>query len=104
MGTGRGSCLNSTSSKLYTSFGFDPTLGSSVLESCSCPEKWAHRSSAFGLTYTQNLTIDVQDSKHEKKRREKAPEKQPIWLSQSTVEGAATATNNSVGKFSEFTN
>ncbi|NWS89032.1 T2EA factor, partial [Toxostoma redivivum] len=76
---------------------FDPTLGSSVLESCSRPEKWAHRSSAFGLTYTQNLTIDVQDPKHENKR-EKATEKQPIWLSQSTVEGAATATN-SVGKF-----
>ncbi|NXQ72335.1 T2EA factor, partial [Quiscalus mexicanus] len=78
---------------------FDPKLGSSVLESCSRPEKWAHRSSAFGLAYTQNLTIDVQDSKQEKKRREKATEKQPIWLSQSTVEGAATATNNSVGKF-----
>ncbi|NXB13983.1 T2EA factor, partial [Rhagologus leucostigma] len=76
---------------------FDPKLGSAVLESCSGPEKWAHRSSSFGLTYTQNLTIDVQDSKHKKKRREKATEKQPIWLSQSTVEGAATATNNSVG-------
>ncbi|NXD35159.1 T2EA factor, partial [Copsychus sechellarum] len=78
---------------------FDPMMGSGVLESCSHPEKWTHRSSSFGLTYTQNLTIDVQDSKHEKKRREKATEKQPIWLSQSTVEGAATATNNSVGKF-----
>ncbi|NWY30415.1 T2EA factor, partial [Pheucticus melanocephalus] len=78
---------------------FDPKLGSSVLESCSRPEKWAHRSSTFGLTYTQNLTIDVQDSKQEKKKREKATKKQPIWLSQSTVEGAATATNNSVGKF-----
>ncbi|RLW08894.1 hypothetical protein DV515_00002762, partial [Chloebia gouldiae] len=75
---------------------FDPKLGSSVLESCSRPEKGAHRSSAFGLTYTQNITIDVQDSKHEKKR-EKATEKQPIWLSQSTVEGAETAINNSVG-------
>ncbi|NWR18944.1 T2EA factor, partial [Emberiza fucata] len=78
---------------------FDPKSGSSVLESCSHPEKWAHRSPAFGLTYTQSLTIDVQDSKQEKKKREKATEKQPIWLSQSTVEGAATATNNSVGKF-----
>ncbi|NXH48261.1 T2EA factor, partial [Dicaeum eximium] len=78
---------------------FGPKLGSSVLESCSRPEKWAHRSSTFGLTCTQSLTIYVQDSKHEKKRREKATEKQPIWLSQSTVEGAATATNNSVGKF-----
>ncbi|NXR73120.1 T2EA factor, partial [Pycnonotus jocosus] len=76
---------------------FDLKLGSSVLESCSRPEKWAHRSSAFGLTYTQNLTIDVQDSKHKKKRREKATEKQPIWLSQSTVEGTATLNNNSIG-------
>ncbi|KAI1238335.1 General transcription factor IIE subunit 1, partial [Lamprotornis superbus] len=85
------------SQRFDTSFNFDPMLGSSVLESCSRPEKWAHRRSAFGLTYTQNLTIDVQDPKHEKKRREKATEKQPIWLSQSTVEGAATATNNGVG-------
>ncbi|NWS28321.1 T2EA factor, partial [Polioptila caerulea] len=77
---------------------FDLKLGSSVLESHSHPEKWTGRSSTFGLTYTQNLTIDVQDSKYKKKRREKATEKQPIWLSQSTVEGAATATN-SVGKF-----
>ncbi|NWT84778.1 T2EA factor, partial [Lanius ludovicianus] len=76
---------------------FDPKLGSSMRESCSCPEKWAHRSSSSGLTYTQNLTIDVQDSKHKKKRREKATGKQPIWLSQSTMEGAATATNNSAG-------
>ncbi|NXI82554.1 T2EA factor, partial [Rhipidura dahli] len=76
---------------------FDMKMGSSVLESCSHPEKWVHRSSSFGLTYTQNLTIDVQDSKHKKKRREKATEKQPIWLSQSTVEGAATATNNRAG-------
>ncbi|XP_063257284.1 general transcription factor IIE subunit 1-like [Prinia subflava] len=75
---------------------FDLKLGSSVLESCSCPEKWAHRSSALGLTYTQNLIIDVQDSKH-KKIREKATEKQPIWLSQSTVEGAATLPNKSIG-------
>ncbi|NWT11528.1 T2EA factor, partial [Vireo altiloquus] len=83
---------------------FDLQLGSSVLESCSRPEKWAQRSSSSGLTYTQNLTIDVQDSKHKKKRREKATEKQPIWLSQSTVEGAATATHNSVGKFNALAN
>ncbi|NWV86179.1 T2EA factor, partial [Dasyornis broadbenti] len=76
---------------------FDPKLGSSVLESCSRPEKWTNKTSSFGLTYTQNLTIDVQDSKCKKQTREKATEKQPIWLSQSTVEGAATATNNSVG-------
>ncbi|NXT71175.1 T2EA factor, partial [Chaetops frenatus] len=83
---------------------FDPKLNSSVLESCSHPEKWTYRSSTFGLTYTQNLTIDVHDSKHKKKTREKATEKPPIWLSHSTVEEAATDTNNSVGKFNALAN
>ncbi|NXM71873.1 T2EA factor, partial [Serilophus lunatus] len=75
---------------------FDQMLGSNVLESCHCPEKWAQRSSSCGVMYTQNVVIDVQDSKHKKKRREKTTTEQPIWLSQSTVEGA-TATNNHVG-------
>ncbi|NWI94727.1 T2EA factor, partial [Pitta sordida] len=75
---------------------FGQKLGSSVLESCSRPEKWAHGSSSCGIMYTQNVVINVQDSKCKKKTREKTTE-QPIWLSQSTVEGAATATNNSVG-------
>ncbi|NXK90660.1 T2EA factor, partial [Formicarius rufipectus] len=76
---------------------FDQKLGSSVLESCRHPEKWAHRSSSTGIMYTQNVVIDVQDSKRRKKTREKTTTDQPIWLSQSTVEGATTATNNSVG-------
>ncbi|XP_075005306.1 general transcription factor IIE subunit 1-like [Calonectris borealis] len=76
---------------------FDQKVGSSVLESCSRPEKWANRSSSFGNMYTQNLVIDVQDSEPKKKTREKATKEQPIWMSQSTVEGATTATNNSVG-------
>ncbi|XP_050751982.1 general transcription factor IIE subunit 1-like isoform X1 [Gymnogyps californianus] len=75
---------------------FDQKVGSSVLESCSRPEKWADRSSSFGNMYTQNLVIDVQDSEPKKKTREKATKEQPIWMSQSTVEGATTATNNSV--------
>ncbi|XP_017659730.1 PREDICTED: general transcription factor IIE subunit 1-like [Lepidothrix coronata] len=73
---------------------FDQKLGSSALESCSCPEKWAYRSSSFSITYTQNVVIDVQDSKH-KKKREKTTTEQPPWLSQSTMEGATIATNNS---------
>ncbi|XP_027491768.1 general transcription factor IIE subunit 1-like [Corapipo altera] len=73
---------------------FDQKLGSSALKSCSCPEKWAYRSSSFSITYTQNVVIDVQDSKR-KKKREKATTEQPIWLSQSTMEGATIATNNS---------
>ncbi|KAM9295203.1 general transcription factor IIE subunit 1-like [Morus bassanus] len=75
----------------------DQKVGSSVLESHSQPEKWANRSS-FGNMYTQNLVIDVQDSEPKKKRREKATKEQPIWMSQSTVEGATTTTsNNRVG-------
>ncbi|XP_008918722.2 general transcription factor IIE subunit 1 [Manacus vitellinus] len=73
---------------------FDQKLGSSALESCSCPEKWTYRSSSFSITYTQNVVIDVQDSKR-KKKREKTTTEQPMWLSQSTMEGATTATNNS---------
>ncbi|NXL33828.1 T2EA factor, partial [Glaucidium brasilianum] len=73
---------------------FDQKVGSSVLESCSRPEKWANRSTSFGNIYTQNLVIDIQDSQTKQKTREKATKKQPIWMSQSTV-GGATATTNS---------
>ncbi|NXM32295.1 T2EA factor, partial [Oxyruncus cristatus] len=73
---------------------FDEKLGSSALESSSGPEQQAHRSSSLSITYTQNVVIDVQDSKR-KKQRAKTTTEQPIWLSQSTVEGATIATNNS---------
>nr|XP_013035355.2 general transcription factor IIE subunit 1-like [Anser cygnoides]XP_013035356.2 general transcription factor IIE subunit 1-like [Anser cygnoides]XP_013035357.2 general transcription factor IIE subunit 1-like [Anser cygnoides] len=76
---------------------FDQKVCSSVLEPCGRPEKWATRSSSFGNMYTQNLVIDVQDSEPKKKKREKATKEQPIWMSQSTVEGAATVTNNTAG-------
>ncbi|NWY51703.1 T2EA factor, partial [Chionis minor] len=73
----------------------DQKVGSSVPESCSRPEKWASRSSSFGNMYTQNLVIDVRDSEPKKKTREKATKEQPIWMSESTVQGATTATDNS---------
>ncbi|NXG77566.1 T2EA factor, partial [Baryphthengus martii] len=69
-------------------------VSSSVLESCSRPEKWAKRSSSFGNMYTQNLVIDVQDSEPKKKTSGKATKEQPIWMSQSTIEGATTAINS----------
>lgn len=78
---------------------FDQKVGSSALESCSRPEKWANRSSSFSNLYTQNLVIDVQDSEPKKKTREKATKEQPIWMSESTVEGATPATTKTVGKF-----
>uniref|UniRef100_A0A8C0IBE2 General transcription factor IIE subunit 1 n=1 Tax=Bubo bubo TaxID=30461 RepID=A0A8C0IBE2_BUBBB len=67
---------------------FDQKVGSSVLESHSRPEKWADRSTSFGNMYTQNLVIDMQDSQTKQKTRERATKKQPIWMTQSTVEGA----------------
>ncbi|KFZ66190.1 General transcription factor IIE subunit 1 [Podiceps cristatus] len=75
---------------------FDQKVGSSVLESHSRPEKWANKSSSSGNMYTQNVVIDVQDSEP-KKKRGKTTKEQPIWMTQSTVERATAATNNSVG-------
>ncbi|KFW11375.1 General transcription factor IIE subunit 1 [Eurypyga helias] len=74
---------------------FDQKVGSSVLESCSRPEKWANRSSSFGNMYTQNLVIDVQDSEPKKKKREKATKEEPVWMSRSTVQGATPAAPSS---------
>lgn len=79
-------------------FSFDQKTCSSMLETCGRPEKWATRSSSFGNIYTQNLVIDVQDSEPKKNKREKATKEQPVWMSQSTVEGATTVTNNIAGK------
>ncbi|NWR60861.1 T2EA factor, partial [Bucorvus abyssinicus] len=73
---------------------FDQKVGSSVLESCSRPEKWANTGSSFGNMYTQNVVIDVQDSEPKKKTREKVTKEQPIWMSQSTLEGTITANNS----------
>ncbi|NXT76948.1 T2EA factor, partial [Zapornia atra] len=73
---------------------FDQKVNSSVLESCNRPEKWAKRSSSVGNMYTQNVVINVQDSEPKKKTREKATREQPIWMTQSTVEAATTATNS----------
>lgn len=54
--------------------------------------------------YSQNLIIDVQDSERKKKKKEKATKEQPIWMSESTVEGATTAIINNAGKFWALTN
>lgn len=54
--------------------------------------------------YSQNLIIDVQDSERKKKKKEKETKEQPIWMSESTVEGATTAIINNAGKFWALTN
>uniref|UniRef100_A0A8B9QK27 General transcription factor IIE subunit 1 n=1 Tax=Apteryx owenii TaxID=8824 RepID=A0A8B9QK27_APTOW len=80
-----------------TTNGSGSLVCSSMLESSTRPEKWANKSSSFGNMYIQNLVIDVQDSEPKKKTREKVTKEQPIWMSQSTVEGATAATNNTAG-------
>ncbi|NXN96337.1 T2EA factor, partial [Rhinopomastus cyanomelas] len=74
----------------------DQKAGSSVLQSCSQPEKWARRSSSVSSMYTQHVVIDVQESELQKKPRENTTKEQPVWMSQSTVEQTA-ATNKSIG-------
>lgn len=86
------------------SFSFDQKVCSSAPEPCNRPEKWATKNSSFGNTYSQNLIIDVQDSECKKKKKEKVTKEQPIWMSESTVEGATTATINNAGKFWALTN
>ncbi|XP_015717694.1 general transcription factor IIE subunit 1-like isoform X2 [Coturnix japonica] len=76
---------------------FDQEVCSGMLEPCSRPEKWATKNSSSGSLYSQHLTIDVQDSEHKKKKKEKATKEQPIWMSESTVEGATTASINNAG-------
>ncbi|NXP74481.1 T2EA factor, partial [Ramphastos sulfuratus] len=71
-------------------------VGSSMLESSSQLEKLVNGSSSFGNMYTQNLVIDVQDSEPKKKRKEKATKDQPVWMSQSTIEEATTASSSSI--------
>ncbi|NXL92288.1 T2EA factor, partial [Alectura lathami] len=72
----------------------DKKACSSVPEPCRRPAKRAIRSSSSDNMYTQKLVIDFQDSEPERKKRKESPKKQPIWMSQSTVEGATTATTN----------
>ncbi|NXU48465.1 T2EA factor, partial [Turnix velox] len=75
---------------------FDQKVGSRVLGSCIQPERWARRNSSFGNIYTQNMVINVQDSEPRKKIREKSTKEQPVWMSESTVEGATTATTENI--------
>ncbi|XP_067386695.1 general transcription factor IIE subunit 1-like [Emydura macquarii macquarii] len=67
---------------------FDQKVCSNMLDSSSRPEKWANRNSSVNM-YVQNLVIDVQDSEP-KEGQEKVTKEQPIWMSQSTVQGASS--------------
>ncbi|XP_075787298.1 general transcription factor IIE subunit 1-like [Pelodiscus sinensis] len=72
---------------------FEQKVCSSILDSSSRPEKWANKNSSVNNMYVQNLVIEVQDSEP-KKEKEKVTKEHPIWMSQSTVEGASSNTTD----------
>ncbi|XP_050803809.1 general transcription factor IIE subunit 1-like isoform X2 [Gopherus flavomarginatus] len=76
---------------------FEQKVCSSILDSSTHPEKWANKNSSVPNMYVQNLVIDVQDSEPKKKGKEKVTKEHPIWMTQSTVQGASSyATDSSI--------
>ncbi|XP_053110492.1 general transcription factor IIE subunit 1-like [Hemicordylus capensis] len=71
----------------------DQKLGSKD-ELLGRPEKWAIRNSSACDLYVQNLVIDVQESDGTKKGNTKPLKEQPIWITQSTVQGASLEVGN----------
>nr|XP_057937454.1 general transcription factor IIE subunit 1 [Doryrhamphus excisus]XP_057937455.1 general transcription factor IIE subunit 1 [Doryrhamphus excisus] len=53
-------------------------------------EAWSNKGSAYADLYTQNVVInmDEQDDQQKHAGEGKAPKERPIWLTQSTVQGA----------------
>uniref|UniRef100_A0A674IMI3 General transcription factor IIE subunit 1 n=1 Tax=Terrapene triunguis TaxID=2587831 RepID=A0A674IMI3_9SAUR len=74
---------------------FEQKVCSSILDSSSHPEKWANKNSSVSNMYVQNLVIDVQDSEPKTKGKEKVTKEHPIWMSQSTVQGASSYATDS---------
>uniref|UniRef100_A0A3Q4ART0 General transcription factor IIE subunit 1 n=1 Tax=Mola mola TaxID=94237 RepID=A0A3Q4ART0_MOLML len=53
-------------------------------------EAWSNKSSAYADLYTQNVVISMeeQDEPQKQAAEGKAPKERPVWLTQSTVQGA----------------
>lgn len=53
-------------------------------------EAWSNKSSSYADLYTQNVVISMeeQDELQKQANESKAPKERPIWLTQSTVQGA----------------
>ncbi|XP_065452881.1 general transcription factor IIE subunit 1-like [Chrysemys picta bellii] len=82
---------------------FEQKVCSSILDSSSHPEKWANKNSSVSNMYVQNLVIDVQDSEPKTKGKEKVTKEHPIWMSQSTVQGASSYATDSNTEMSKET-
>lgn len=53
-------------------------------------EAWSTKGSSYADLYTQNVVIsmDEQDEQQKAASEAKAPKERPVWLTQSTVQGA----------------
>ncbi|XP_068428862.1 general transcription factor IIE subunit 1 [Clinocottus analis] len=53
-------------------------------------EAWSNKSSSYGDMYTQNVVISMEEQEEQQKlaKEGKAPKERPVWLTQSTVQGA----------------
>ncbi|XP_061580308.1 LOW QUALITY PROTEIN: general transcription factor IIE subunit 1 [Cololabis saira] len=53
-------------------------------------EVWANKGSSYADLYTQNVVISMDDQDEQQKQASegKAPKERPVWLTQSTVQGA----------------
>lgn len=52
-------------------------------------EAWSNKSSSYADLYTQNVVISMDEQDDQQKQaNEKAPKERPVWLTQSTVQGA----------------
>ncbi|XP_028992334.1 general transcription factor IIE subunit 1 [Betta splendens] len=52
-------------------------------------EAWSNKGSAYADLYTQNVVISMEEQDEQQKQaNEKAPKERPVWLTQSTVQGA----------------
>ncbi|KAM6986087.1 general transcription factor IIE subunit 1 [Aplochiton taeniatus] len=53
-------------------------------------EAWSNKTSSYADLYTQNVVISMEEQEEQKRQANeaKAPKERPVWLTQSTVQGA----------------
>lgn len=53
-------------------------------------EAWSNKGSSYADLYTQNVVISMEEQEDQQKQANegKAPKERPVWLTQSTVQGA----------------
>lgn len=58
-------------------------------------EAWSNKGSSYADLYTQNVVISMEEQDEQQKQASegKAPKERPIWLTQSTVQGADSETD-----------